>query len=707
MFKIKRISIKVIAITFIIMVISFLTIVIFQIRTTTHSHLEQAVNRTRALTTFCETIRDHIGSLRHDNAFNDEALLTELKNALDEGRPYRETTMYMTVPVVGAWTAARKQADELGYMFRVPKNSPRNELNAPRPGLEQSVIDYLEGKGSISAIEEYGEIIFPENKEEARSLGEIGILHTGTERHNSAEGSGEEKIDAVRFFRSIKLTDDCMMCHGDPKGSKDLLGFELEGWKAGEVHGAFEIISPLNNMRSDIAKIGFQAFIIVLIVMVVGGAIFYTLMKKIVSDPVNKMRNFTTLFGKGDLSQNLDITSDDEIGAMAEDMNESVVSLRAIMAELAETTDTLISSSTELSTVSREMSNTAEDMNGRSSTVAAATEQVSVNVDTVASAAEESSSVVSNIAEKTDRMSTTFVNVASVARDAADKVGSMARMGQDMSDSVASIATAIEEMTASFSEVAKNTAQASKISRNANTRAEDINAKIETLVDASQKIGKVINVIKDIADQTNMLALNATIEAAGAGEAGKGFAVVAGEVKELARQSAEATDEIAGQIGNIQSSTNEAVQAIGEIAKIIAEIATINETIASSVEEQTATTNEIARTVAGNASMAKGVADNSREVSTLVENIASSTEEASRNAVEIARNVEETAGGVKEIARSSGEASLGVQDISKNIQGISVSSNETATGANKTNVSASRLITIADTLKEIVQRFKI
>jgi len=425
------------------------------------------------------------------------------------------------------------------------------------------------------------------------------------------------------------------------------------------------------------------------------------------SKPITLIVEYVRQFGQGDLTGELKIEQNDEIGDIANNLTGAVGNLRSIIIELSQTTNTLNGASEELSAVASQMASSAEEMSSQAGAVAAAAEQVSANVGTVASAAEESSSVVSNIAVMTEKMSSTFQNVANLARDAFEKVSSMAELSQNMSNNIQNVAAAIEEMSTSFNEVAKNTNNASRISQKANKSAEDIRVKMEVLEKASQQIGKVVSVIKDIADQTNMLALNATIEAAGAGEAGKGFAVVAGEVKELARQSAEATDEIAGQIENIQSSTNEVVQAINEIREVIGEIANINETIASSVEQQTSTTNEISHKVSMNAKSVRGMAENTQELSDVLKEIADSTDAASKNASEVARNVDEASAGVREIAQSSGEAAKGVQDISKNIQGIDIASSQTASGAAQTNSSAQEVSRIAATLKEVVDQFKI
>ncbi|MBF0224393.1 MAG: HAMP domain-containing protein [Desulfobacterales bacterium] len=452
---------------------------------------------------------------------------------------------------------------------------------------------------------------------------------------------------------------------------------------------------------------GLMTIIVGFIIAIVLGIMFSLGITSAITKPIIKIASFVKTFGTGDLSSTLDIDTKDEIGDMTRELNRAITNLRNIMKKLADTSNGLSGSSEELSSVSSQMAASAEEMTKQSDTVAAASEQISASVGTVASAAEQASSSVSNIAAMTEEMSSTFSNVANSSNETARNVDGMAHSSEEIASNINTIAAAIEEMTASLNEVSKNTAKGSRVSQNANKRAQDINERMEVLVNASKQIGKVVGVIKDIADQTNMLALNATIEAAGAGEAGKGFAVVAGEVKELAKQSAEATDEIAGQVENIQNSTNEAVAAIEEISKIINEIAGINETIASAVEEQTATASEISKSVANNAKTVKDVSNNAKKSAQLVQEIAKSVGDSSIAAAEIAKHVDELSSGVREVANSSNEAAKGVHDISKNIQGISSASKETSIGASQTNLSSKELANMAAALSEIVKGFKL
>ena len=167
-----------------------------------------------------------------------------------------------------------------------------------------------------------------------------------------------------------------------------------------------------------------------------------------------------------------------------------------------------------------------------------------------------------------------------------------------VSENVQTVAAGTEEMSASIREIAQNAESAARVAADAVRLAQETNDTVSKLGDSSAEIGQVVKVITSIAQQTNLLALNATIEAARAGEAGKGFAVVANEVKELAKETAKATDDISRRIDAIQADSRDAVSAIEGIGSIIAQIDDIQGTIASAVEEQTATTNEMARNVA-------------------------------------------------------------------------------------------------------------
>jgi methyl-accepting chemotaxis protein len=179
---------------------------------------------------------------------------------------------------------------------------------------------------------------------------------------------------------------------------------------------------------------------------------------------------------------------------------------------------------------------------------------------------------------------------------------------------VQTAAAASEEVSVSINEIVNRVAQSARISGNAVGEAESVGAKVRALGEVTTRIGDVVDLIRAVAEQTNLLALNATIEAARAGEAGKGFAVVASEVKALASQTAKATEEIATQIGSVQAAVGDVVSAIDGITAIIREISGISSDVAYTVEEQRAATTEIASAVAKAATGAAGIAGNVSEV---------------------------------------------------------------------------------------------
>ena len=201
------------------------------------------------------------------------------------------------------------------------------------------------------------------------------------------------------------------------------------------------------------------------------------------------------------------------------------------------------------------------------------------------------------VASSSTEMESSAQSMSEIARQTQDESVTVASAAEQATASVQTVASAAEELTSSISEISRQVSHSAEISGRAVEAANGTNQTIRELADAAQKIGEVVDLINDIANQTNLLALNATIEAARAGDAGKGFAVVASEVKNLASQTAQATEDISNQIGAIQSTTQDAVGAIEGIGSTISEMNEIATTIASAVEEQGAATGEISRNV--------------------------------------------------------------------------------------------------------------
>jgi methyl-accepting chemotaxis protein len=218
--------------------------------------------------------------------------------------------------------------------------------------------------------------------------------------------------------------------------------------------------------------------------------------------------------------------------------------------------------------------------------------------------------VVDGVASAATQMDMTAKNMSAAAEQTSQQATAVASASEEASVSVQTVATAAEELSKSIQEISRQISQTSQATQAAGTRAQDTSETVRKLAQGAQRIGDVVSLINDIAEQTNLLALNATIEAARAGEAGKGFAVVASEVKSLATQTGKATEEISQQIGDMQASTNDTVGAIEGLVTVMEEINQMATGMASAIEEQTAATAEIARNVEQAATGTKEVTNN-------------------------------------------------------------------------------------------------
>ncbi|MBF0117781.1 MAG: HAMP domain-containing protein [Desulfobacterales bacterium] len=327
--------------------------------------------------------------------------------------------------------------------------------------------------------------------------------------------------------------------------------------------------------------------------------------------------------GEGDLTRRLEIETNDELGEMGKLFDIFMEKLQILIRDIIKNSESVDESSKSLSQLSDQMANASEQVSTSANSVASAAEEMSKNMDAVAAAMEETST------------------------------------------SVETIVSSAGQMSATIGEIAKNSERARAIVGAAVSQAGTASNKVEELGLAAKEIGKVTEAINEISEQTNLLALNATIEAARAGEAGKGFAVVANEIKELAKQTASATQDIRKNIEGIQGSTAGTVTEIRQISKVVNDVNDFVSTIASAVEEQSVTTKEISN------------------------------------------NVSQASAGVQEVNENVAQSSVVSKEIAKDIAQVNHSAGELSNSSSQVNLSAKELKQLSTTLKDLVKKFKV
>jgi len=363
--------------------------------------------------------------------------------------------------------------------------------------------------------------------------------------------------------------------------------------------------------------------IIIGIVAVVLGLLMGFFVTKSITSLLTKAIGMAGKMAEGDLTQKLDIYDKSEIGMLAKALNTTSLNLGSMIKSILQGVEKLGNSSTDLVSISQQIASGADSSSQKTDGVAVASEQMSANITNVAAAMEQAS---------------TNINM---------------------------IATSIEEMTSTVNEIAKNSTKANTITNNAVSKVKNASGKVGELAIAAKEIGNVTQAITDISEQTNLLALNATIEAARAGEAGKGFAVVANEIKELAKQTAEATKEIKGKVETIQGKTDITTKEIADILKVIDDVNDIVSTIATAVEEQSASTSEIST------------------------------------------NVDQASIGLQEINENINQSSTSATAIANDINDVNQTTGHIANSSSQIKLSAEDLLTLSNKLKEMVVKFTI
>ena len=394
-------------------------------------------------------------------------------------------------------------------------------------------------------------------------------------------------------------------------------GIYLDDIKAVEIQKTKEIKSAIARQRNELIGV-------IIILIALGSGVITYISRKITIPIKNTAEMLKDIAqGEGDLTRRLKVETKDEVGEMAEWFNKFIDAIQKIIKDVSQNANQVRDASGELSEISKQMTSGAKQTSEKAHVVAAAGEEMSSNMNSVAAATEEAA---------------TNLNM---------------------------VAAAAEQMITTINEIAQNSEKANNITDDAVVQTQSASGKVDELGSAAIEIGKVVETITEISEQVNLLALNATIEAARAGEAGRGFAVVANEIKDLAKQTAEATLEIKEKIGAIQGSTDATVTEIGQILKVINDVNDIVSTIATAVEEQSVTTKEIAE------------------------------------------NVVQASQGIQGVNENVAQSSIVAGDIAKDIAEVNQASGEINNSSSQVNMSAEALARLSETLNEMVGKFKV
>ena len=418
---------------------------------------------------------------------------------------------------------------------------------------------------------------------------------------------------------------------------------------------------PEEVVLAEVGQFRFVALTILVVGLIAMVSVGALLARRMITAPLTQIAEVLDFVAQGDYSSRVAIDSNDELGRVGTSLNQTIETVKRALDDVKHAAEREKQQADELdrgvesilacvSAVAKGDLTANVSMQGQGA-IQKVAQALGTLIENLRTSMQNLAENAQSLGSSSEMLNTVSRQLADNAEETSAQAGLVSTASEQVSSSVGSVTESADQMSLSIREISNNTTAATRVTSDAVGTVESANEKIKRLGDSSAEVGKVINVITSIAEQTNLLALNATIEAARAGEAGKGFAVVANEVKELAKQTSQATEDIGHKIEAIQADSLVAVDAINQVTEVISRINEIATTIASAVEEQTVTTSEISRNV--------------------------------------------------------GDASSSTMEISSNISAVASAAQNTAQGANETLDAAQALSHVASQVQAVVGQFKV
>ncbi len=503
------------------------------------------------------------------------------------------------VPILTAIDVVAENAAEGGYEFRVPKISPRNPVNEPTE-LEREVLLEFE-KGGL-----------------------------------------DEKLivekDVIRYFRPITLTEDCLLCHGDPAGSLDPTGGRLEGWKAGEVHGAFQIISSLASAKATGRRAAVTISGVSVLIMGLSGLVMLLLLGALLKPLQGYVAAFQSA-ATGDLTVRSQSRSADEVGMLSGYFNDFVGALDGMVSDIG--------------SVTRGAKGISDDLAATGEETFASLNQITVNAQ--------------GVKDKIIRLDEAVEDSNRSAQEVRSFIGRVSELIQTQASAINESSASIEEMSASIGNIAAATEEKLRVAESLESTAnrgedemEESVLMIKKVAASASVIMEMIQIIQDIAGRTNLLAMNAAIEAAHAGEFGKGFAVVADEIRNLAESSAESArqitkslNEVAEYITVAESASDRTGEMFSQIVRSVKDVAAAMSEMKNATYELSIGSTQILDALGSLISTTEEVKSSSEDMNGRIAVIGDSMDELSKISKDTKVGMEEISTGIAEIFKAS------------------------------------------------------